>query len=143
MIECLVEKQDRGLQVQRVISIDLSQALPSPTKPTVRAADRTNREALTDVAGEFETVRVKWFNRIKGYGILNRVGEPDADIFVHMETVRLAGLLDLQPEDLLDARIAEGQRGLTAAELRKARLVGPKLPLNVPFPPKADMRPKR
>lgn len=120
LIECIVEQQDRGLQARRIISIDLSEALPSPTRPAIPAADRADRQALTDAAGEFESVEVKWFNRVKGYGFVNRVGEPDADIFVHMETVRLAGLVDLQPEDVIEARIAEGRKGLTAVELRHA-----------------------
>lgn len=120
LVECIVEQQDRGLQARRIIAIDLSEALPSPTRPSIPAADRADRQALTDAAGEFESVEVKWFNRVKGYGFLNRLGDPDADIFVHMETVRLAGLVDLQPEDVIEARIAEGRKGLTAVELRPA-----------------------
>lgn len=120
LIECIVEQQERGLQARRIVSIDLSEALPSPARPAIPAADRADRQALADAAGEFESVEVKWFNRVKGYGFLNRVGEPDADIFVHMETVRLAGLVDLQPEDIIEARIAEGRKGLTAVELRHA-----------------------
>ena len=49
--------------------------------------------------------------------------EPDEDIFVHMETVRHAGIIDLQPGQRLEARIAEGRKGLTAVELR-ADLIG-------------------
>lgn len=120
LIECIVEHQDRGLQARRIISIDLSEALPSPARPAIPAADRADRQALADAAGTFEPVEVKWFNRVKGYGFLNRVGEPDADIFVHMETVRLAGLADLQPEERIEARIADGRKGLTAVELRHA-----------------------
>ena len=120
LIECIVEHQDRGLQARRIISIDLSEALPSPARPAIPAADRADRQALADAAGTFEPVEVKWFNRVKGYGFLNRVGEPDADVFVHMETVRLAGLADLQPEERIEARIADGRKGLTAVELRHA-----------------------
>lgn len=120
LIDCIVEHQDRGLQARRIISIDLSEALPSPVRPPIAAADRADRQALADAAGSFEPVEVKWFNRVKGYGFLNRLGEPDADIFVHMETVRLAGLADLQLEDRVEARIADGRKGLTAVELRHA-----------------------
>jgi len=120
LIDCIVEQQDRGLQARRIISIDLSEALPSLTRPAIPAADRADRQELADAAGAFEPVEVKWFNRVKGYGFLNRVGEPDADIFVHMETVRLAGLADLQPEDQVEARVADGRKGLTAVELRHA-----------------------
>ena len=118
LIDCIAEQQDRGFQARRIISIDLSEALPIPPRPAIPAADRADRQALSDAAGTFELVEVKWFNRVKGYGFVNRLGEPDADIFVHMETVRVAGLADLQPEDRVEARIAEGRKGLTAVELR-------------------------
>ncbi len=82
------------------------------------AADRGDRKSLVDAAGPFEPVEVKWFNRVKGYGFVNRIAEPESDIFVHMETVRTAGLGDLQPGDRVQARIEEGKKGLTAVELQ-------------------------
>jgi CspA family cold shock protein len=36
-----------------------------------------------------------------------------------METVRQSQILDLQPGQKLEARIAEGRKGLTAIELRE------------------------
>ena len=117
LVECVPTKMDRGLQALRVLSIDLSAALPVPTKPSISAAERADRKALSEAAGEFEPVEVKWFNRVRGYGFVNRRGELD-DIFVHMETVRQAGLAELQPGQQIEARVAPSRKGLTAVELR-------------------------
>ena len=100
------------------VSIDLSDAMPSPSRTTTSPAQRADRKALVDAAGDYEPVEVKWFNRVKGYGFVTRVDHPDQDIFVHMETVRLAGIVDMMPGDQLEARVAEGRKGLTAVELR-------------------------
>jgi CspA family cold shock protein len=118
-IECIAERQDRGLQARKILSIDLSTVLPDTARPSIPTADRADRKALSDAAGPYEPVEVKWFNRVKGYGFVNRVADPDSDIFVHMETVRSAGINDLQPGDRLEARVAEGKKGLTAVELRR------------------------
>ena len=120
-VECIAAHQDRGFQARRILSIDLSTALPLPPRPVHSSAERADRKALSDSAGEYEAVEVKWFNRVKGYGFLNRVvdGEDGEDIFIHMETVRQSQIVDLQPGQQLEARIAEGRKGLTAVELRE------------------------
>ena len=120
LVEVIAERQDRGLQARKILSIDLSQVLPGAARPSMPSAERADRKSLADAAGPFEPVEVKWFNRVKGYGFVNRVEDPDSDIFVHMESVRSAEIVDLQPGDRLEARIAEGRKGLTAVELRRA-----------------------
>lgn len=119
LVECIAERQERGLQARKILAIDLSTVLPEAARPSIPSAERADRKALSDAAGPFEPVEVKWFNRVKGYGFLNRVEDPDSDIFVHMETVRSAGIADLQPGDRIEARVAEGAKGLTAVELRR------------------------
>ena len=117
LVECVPTRLERGLQARRVLSIDLSNALPAQPKSPSSAGERADRKALCESAGEFQTVEVKWFNRVKGYGFVNRGGEEE-DAFVHMETVRQSGLGELQPGQKLEARIAPSSKGLTAVELR-------------------------
>ena len=118
IVECLVADQERGLQARRILSIDLSQAvLPELSRAQEDRADRVNPAALLESAGPFEPVKVKWFNRLRGYGFLVREEDENEDIFVHMETVRRGGLADLIPDQLLRARIAPGRKGPLAVEV--------------------------
>ena len=116
-LTCAVVARDRGRQARKIISLDLSTAIgPDPEAVAARSADRSDPQAMLAAAGDFEPVEVKWFNRLKGYGFVVRPEAQD-DIFVHMETVRRAGLVDLSPGQVLRARIASGHKGPLAVAI--------------------------
>ncbi|MES2119313.1 MAG: cold shock domain-containing protein [Pseudomonadota bacterium] len=119
-VEVIPVRLDRGLQAKKVLSIDLSSALPQQPRSSISSGERSDRKALADAAGEFEPVEVKWFNRVRGYGFLKRGDDMGGeDVFVHMETVRIANLPELQPGQKLRARIAPSNKGFTAVELHE------------------------
>ncbi len=105
------QQRARGMQAFRVISLDESTAIHPAQLPPAR----THVQVVP--SGGFEIAVVKWFNRIRGFGFVTR-GEGTEDIFVHMETLRKYGIMDLKPGDSLLVRFGPGSKGLMAAEVR-------------------------
>ncbi|MCR4441621.1 MAG: cold-shock protein [Peptococcaceae bacterium] len=62
--------------------------------------------------------KVKWFNKEKGYGFIEREG--GSDVFVHFSAIQEEGFKTLQEGEIVQFEIVEGPKGLQAANVIKA-----------------------
>ena len=65
-----------------------------------------------------ETGRVKWFNRTKGYGFIER--ESGEDVFVHYSAIQDEGFKTLEEQEEVEFEVVQGPKGLQAANVKKA-----------------------
>lgn len=108
-----VVRGDRGLQAVELIDVDAAEE-PAEAMDDIRP---TELAAELENASELMAARVKWFDKLKGFGFVNVFGDA-ADVFVHMETLRRCGFNDLMPGEGVAVRTVDGPRGLMAIEIR-------------------------
>lgn len=111
LVEIVVQETHRGVQALEVLNIQAPSG--SGTAPLM---DFEDIDPAIIKAAPLEPARVKWFDKVKGFGFANVFGN-DEDVFVHIEVLRQSGLADLQPGEALAMRVIDGKRGRMASEV--------------------------
>lgn len=110
-VEITVQRTARGMQAVSVLRIE------PPEQPAVaNLPDIDEADASTLAGAPLEPARVKWFDKVKGFGFANVFGLEE-DVFIHIEVLRRSGLSELQPGEAVCLRTMEGRRGRMALEV--------------------------
>lgn len=105
-----VQETQRGLLAVEVLEI---------TPPSDDAFDGMGDSVDMDpdvLELPLEPARVKWFDKVKGFGFANVFGRPE-DVFIHMEVLRRSGFAELVPGEAIGLRIVDGERGRMAVRI--------------------------
>lgn len=106
-----VQKTQRGYQTLEVLDVQ-----PPEDAGHENTSDDARSVTIVDRSIPLEPGRVKWFDKVKGFGFANVFAKPD-DVFIHMETLRRSGLAELQPGEAIALRVVEGDRGRMAVSI--------------------------
>ena len=64
-----------------------------------------------------EQGKVKWFNKTKGFGFIER--EEGDDVFVHFSAIQQEGFKALNEGDEVEFEVIDGEKGPQAANVKR------------------------
>ena len=105
-----VQQTQRGLQAVEVFEVT------PPVDEDGETAGLVEDEEAPGAGLPLEPARVKWFDKVKGFGFANVFGRSE-DVFIHMEVLRRSGFAELQPGEAVGLRITDGERGRMAVAI--------------------------
>lgn len=104
-----VQQTQRGLQAVEVFEV-------TPPEDELAEDDPLGVHDEDLASLPLEPARVKWFDKVKGFGFANVFGRAE-DVFIHMEVLRKSGFAELQPGEAVGLHIVEGERGRMAVAI--------------------------
>lgn len=110
-----VAQSQRGLQATEIVQLDIPKL---DAETILRGVPELGIDfSKIDTSVPLAPARVKWFDKVKGFGFVNVFGNNE-DVFVHMEVLRAYGMSELVQGEAVCVRTADGPRGKMAVEVR-------------------------
>ncbi len=105
----------KGMQVSRVLEVDTSSAQATAPARPARSFDSPRPQRFTpDSSNAVEIAgTVKWFDATKGFGFIAG-SDGGKDIFIHVSTLRNAGLTQLTENQTVMVKVVETPKGREA-----------------------------
>lgn len=101
-VQVTTAQTPKGVQATQLISVTEVAPMEQSDQPMVPSVDE-----------DILPARLKWFDKTKGYGFLNAFGQGE-DIFVHVDTMRLGGMMEAAVGEAMCVVIARGAKGASA-----------------------------
>lgn len=101
-VEVTTAQTPRGVQATQLLSVT-----------EVSSVDQGDHPMTPSVDEDIKPARLKWFDKSKGYGFLNAFGESE-DIFVHVDTMRVGGMMEAIVGEAMCVVVAHGAKGASA-----------------------------